>query len=719
MTNSLTAQRPPSIGKYAFALALFAAFFYLAWRAIGLYPMVFADEWSYSSAARLLPFEKSIVPSWLYLGLFRLTSSCGPGFLDCARILNALLMVASAPFIFLVGRRVCGPVFAALLALAAVLSPASAFSAYFMPEAMYFFGFSVFTWVALEFRSLRPLNYGLVTGAVLGLLSVVKVHALFLLPAHLAFMLYLCWSGLGWGPSPKGTVPGSLGSATNTGGQFPAGAVPWLLAFLRMALAAVAAMLITKTAVGYLIAGEAGLSLLGNFYGAHATNTSGIDKLLAILPAAMVSLKGHALALVLLSSIPLAALALHVADPKARSQASPELRALQVFAVLMLGAALAMTVMFTGTIAAAGSLEGLRLHLRYYDFVFPLLLLIAAAPLLSERAPTPIARRALVALPLALVVAYAASVLKTEYSISFTDSPELGALTEHPTALRDHVFLALLGLAVWTLHRRIGTLLFVFVLVPLALVNADMRTRELYARSSTPGSYDKAGLLVRHLLEREDAGHLTVFGEGAGLLRALFHIDHPGAVFQELAPGAPFSGTELSPSQRWALVVGNHPMPPEMLPKVLVRTPEFALVRVAVDHSARMRVAFAKPLAGGALVAAEGLAAPEPWGAWSIGPKVSLTFAQPLPKKMTVLVKANAFPPNADQEFVMQVGEQRRPFHLSGSAQDRFFEFDTDGSTQVLQIHIPKPASPKSLGYGTDDRELGMALLTMEIGERK
>lgn len=678
------------IGRYALPLGLAAVFLQLVWRNAGIYPMVFADEWLYSSSARLLPFDKSILPSYLFLGVYRLTNACGPGFLDCARILNAALLVAAAPFIYLVARQVCSRASATVLALAAVLAPINSFTTYFMPETMYFLAFCVFAWTALARTSAPPVAYGLATGAVLGLMSAIKVHALFLLPAHLAFMLYLC-----------------VAQYRNDG---------WIKRALTMMAMAVVAMIVVRLATGYAVAGRAGLNLLGNFYGAHASNsTSSLDSLLRILPAALVSLKGHMLALALLMSLPLATLVLHVVDARTRAQASPQQRALQVFGLLMLWAAGALTVMFTATIASAGPLEGVRLHQRYYDFTFPLLLVIAAAPLALPAARQSLLLRAAVALPVAAVVLYAARVLPSEYSIGLVDSPELAVLKEFPQLLKLTAGLAVLTLAVWTLRRRAGILLFVFFALPLTAWYGDRGVRDIQARSQVPNDYDKAGMLARHYLDREQAGKLTVAGEGAGLTRALFHIDHPGTLTHDLVPGAPFAREDLAPGRDWVLIVGDHALPADIEPEV--KTAEFALVKVKVDHKPLAKIDFAHPDAS-LLAGAEGLANPEAWGTWSDGPVVRLHFVRPLPQKLNILLRANAFPPNADQEFVLVVGGQRRPFRLAGTAQDRFFQFETNGAEQLVTIEIPKPMSPRALGYGTDDRLLGIAFLSLEIGTR-
>ena len=64
-----------------------------------------------------------------------------------------------------------------------LLRRANVYTAYFMPESTYYFGFAVLSWIALTRGQWGWARRALATGAVLGLMSLVKVHALFLLPA--------------------------------------------------------------------------------------------------------------------------------------------------------------------------------------------------------------------------------------------------------------------------------------------------------------------------------------------------------------------------------------------------------------------------------------------------------------------------------------------------------------------------------------------------------
>jgi len=80
-------------------LSMFIIFIALLFKNMGLYPSVFADEYVYSKLSRLVPLAAANVPDYIYFAIYRITNISGDGFLECARVLNSLFFVVSAPFI--------------------------------------------------------------------------------------------------------------------------------------------------------------------------------------------------------------------------------------------------------------------------------------------------------------------------------------------------------------------------------------------------------------------------------------------------------------------------------------------------------------------------------------------------------------------------------------------------------------------------------------------
>jgi phosphoglycerol transferase len=665
---------------------------YLVLRNAGPYPMVFADEWAYSSYARLQPLAEAVVPSYLYLALFRLTSSCGDQFLQCARIGNALLLVAAAPFLYALARRYCSAAVAAGVALLALLAPFNSYTVYFMPEAMYFFGFAVLSWAMLAGVERPQFAWAAACGLLLGLMSLVKVHALFLLPAMLLFVLY-AWLRV---HGRAGVLPGLAGAA--------------LL---------LAAMLAAKLGLGYLLADRAGLSLLGSFYGGHANNTAGFGHLLATLMAAVHSLAGHLLSLALLFGVPLAAMLLHAFSPAQRAPARAA-TPLLVYTLLSLGAAIGMTVLYTGTIANAGPLEGVRLHLRYYDFAFPLLLIAGAALLAAPDAKAALPLRLPLAV-LAAVAVLASRLLATHYAPSFIDGPELQGMQADnqfmPLPMLEWLpLLQLPLLALWVWRPRWALLAFLFVLTPVTYYSAERATSKRLQDASAATSYDQAGKFVHQFLSAGQRASLGIVGDDmASIMRAMFHVDALGIAPIILPPDAPFDLTRVPADKEWLLVVGQHPLPERIQP--VVRTPGYTLARLPLPGNMLASMDFSAP-ALDLLSGVRGLGGAEHWGRWSLGKTVELTFAEPLPRRARLILRGHAYGPNAGQWFSASVGGQQLRFQVGVDDQDITLDFDTDGTARVLTITVPQPTAPDGLGSGADQRQLGIGLRRLQLGEQ-
>lgn len=677
--------------KYGLPLALLAVLLYLLVRNTGAYPMVFADEWLYSKFSRLLPASASQLPSHLYLQLFRFTNACGEGYLQCARILNAVLLVAAAPFIYLVARPLTGRAAAAVIAVLAVLAPVNSYTAYFMPEASYYCGFWVLSYALLRGGALRAqwratLGYGLLGGVLLGVLALIKVHALFLLPALCLFIVHARRS---------------------------AGRRQWLAAGVAAALLAAAGALAVKAALGYLLAGPIGLSLFGSFYGGQVSNTGlGLSRLLAPF---LHNLAGHAMALLLLFGFPLLMLASAAASGAVRVALGRRGRALLLYTFLMLGCALGMTVLYTASIADAGPNEITRLHLRYYDFTFPLLM-IAGVAVAGHGARASLRTRALLAAPLALLIGFAAARLLPAFQTSAIDSPELFGLTAWgPSSLYVVAALSLALIALWVLQPRRAAPFYLLALLPLTTLAGEAVYHRLLQNMQQPGEYDKAGRFARGYLDAAERDQLSIAGSDlGGLMRAQFHLDSARSATIELQPDAPFDLTQTPARQRWLLVVGPHRLPPELAP--LVATKDYALVRLSQGGRSLFRIDMSQPLAGGALTAVSGLAQAEAWGSWSDAKIVRLQFKQALPRHLTVLLNGRAYGPNAGLDFVLRAGPASTTFKLPPTTQELFLKLDTDGQQRELLIEVPRPTSPQPDGGG-DSRLLGVGLLGLEIGE--
>ncbi|MGH8853304.1 MAG: DUF7024 domain-containing protein [Telluria sp.] len=680
-------RRNPWMLALPIALACVAWFLYS--RNFGLQPTVFADEWYYSKMARLTPLHEAIVPSYLYLWLFSASTACGAGFLECVRVGNLGFFLAAAPFVYLVTRRYASGPVAFAVALFATLAPLNVYTAYFMPESTYYFGFWVLSWVALARTSWHPLLHALALGAILGAMTLVKVHALFLIPALCLFLLYASW---------------------DRGGA-------WFLRGVAMAAAAGVCTVAVKFGLGWLLAGDAGLSLLGPFY-QGAVDSGSTSARLALLNPAFINGRGHLMALAILYGVPLAILAHALCTRVLRRRGAPH-NLLHLYTLLMLGAAAGMTIMYTATLAHLDNREVLRLHLRYYSFVFPLLCIVAAAAVSTGDDQDADAHgkhgalRWTIALLLCGLLAFALSRLPG-YALNIVDGPDIAAIDLTTLGGRLIVGLQCALLLAWAARVRGAVLVYVFVALPAALLAGNNGTSAFLARHAPPGQADLAGRLAHERIAPADRGQVVVAGtDMTQIMRVQFHLDDKDSVPMLLDSTGPIAEYRLPPSKKWMVLLGDVRLPDNV--QAVVRTPHYSLVRLPDPEYPVVTVKMSSAPDPAFVTGIEGLSHAEPWGRWSNGARVVVHFAQPLPRRLGVVLSAKAYDVNATLPFTARVGGASKEFRVGWGEQQIGLHFDTDGTERTLVIEVPRPVSPESLGHPGDPRLLGIGISELII----
>ncbi|WP_137175652.1 glycosyltransferase family 39 protein [Massilia sp. HP4] len=702
VTDLPTGRAAGSLRRHAWEVALgaslLAAGLFLFQRNYGLYPSVFADEWYYSKMTRLEPFEVALVPSWLYLWLMRiLTEAGGERFLEAVRLGNLAFLLGSAAVLYATARRFASRPMAYAVAIASTLAPLNLYSAYFMPEMTYYFGFCLLGWIALTRAGWHWAVHAAVAGAVIGLMSLVKVHALFLLPGLCLFLAYRAWA------RPHGHA--------------------WIVQALGAAALAAASAVILKFGLGWLIAGDAGLHLFGQFYGRAATTAT--SSVIDLVKPALVVGGGHLATLTLLAALPLALLVYGMctkvlqrpatAAGAANAAASPGALALYTF--LMLGSAGGLTVLYTASLNFMGHDELMRLHLRYYSFVFPLLWLAAGAAAGDAVRRAPLLRWAL-ALGLCLGLLMALRYLPG-YRMLMVDGPDIAGIDlAHPGTMA----LALLQGALllgWAAGLRATPLLFVIVALPATLVATQVGVAAELEAQRTASAADLGGQAARRLVPPAERANITLVGQIPGnLMRAQFQIDDPKSSLLVLPWDGALSEEQVPTHGGWLLLIGENALPKGL--DVREAGPGYRLIKLRSQADrlkgreigqARLDEGF-KP---GLLEGIDGFSHAEQWGRWSTGKQVTLRFAQPLPPRAALMLEGQAFGVNATLPFVLRAGDASVNFRISGSAQEIGLRLLTDGTVRSIVIEIPQPQSPADLGYQGDARQLGIGLVRVRL----
>jgi len=678
----------------ALAAGLALLFFYISFRNMGLYPTIFSDETTYSTFSRLTALSDATVPSYLYLALFSYTNSCGEGFLECARLFNSVLFLASAPFIYLVARRMMRPSLACISALLSVAGPANLYTLYFMPEASYFLGFWLLTWSVLRFHDRPSAARGLTSGALLGVLVLIKMHGLFVMPA---LCLFLVWS--------------AYARRTEVGG--------WLYGAARALALVIAAAAAVRFGLGYWLAGSNGLSLFGPLYSAQAGNSPiAGQSLLQVLGTALRVLRGHLMGLGVLFAVPLCAL-LAFGLGRSWREASPPLRALAVYMVLMIASLVGVTVMFTVTVSGTGFDTDQRLHMRYYDFALPLLTIFIAAQVDAAAR----LKRSLM-LPLALVMGaallYTAWRLTADYTPLISDAPSLHGLSMFPLAFPLFCAIALATVIAWAHDARRGALVYLCVLMPIfAIGSAAALSRQLYwATFADP--YSNGAEFVRDYLDPVPMSHLTVVGASIpGLYKAKMFIPSAGVQVHQVEDTEKFDLATYPDKKNWLLVIGNFKPAADYTAKI-IEGKGFTLVKPRRPSPPGVQIVdFSQTLADEGVLRDSGLSGSEAFGRWSDAKVVELELGNTLPKKLSLELKLYAFGPNVGEDVIVTIGKEERRFAAPAKLDSLKLDFDTDGTERLIRLTIPKPTSPKQAGAGADERPLGLAFHELRIRDKE
>ena len=663
------------------AIVLFLA---LLFRNSGIYPVVFADEYFYSKFSRLLPLADSTIPNYLYLAIYRLTNICRDGFLNCARILNALFFVAAMPFIYLATRRVSTKRMASIVSLLAVLGPINTYTAYYMPEALYFFSFWLLTWFIMRLDNTSDLRSWCFAGILLGLLALIKPHALFLLPPIAVYILYV-------GRKKEGQ---------------------WVLQAIWNAVIFVAFAFAAKFSIGYLLAGKAGVTIFGSAYTSIASRTtSNLEHHFELLSLSTESAKGHILAICLMFGAPIAFAIKASFDSVLSKEETKSGHRIAAYALLVLVSLILVASVFTASIVGLGPYEtATRLHMRYYNFALPLLLVIAASQLSLEQGTNTLKGRAIVAFPVGAAILYAVYTFLAPFTPNFIDSPELCGFTFNSIVFYVLSGVSFLALASWVYSAWAGATIFVYLLMPFAVGFSTYHVNQELRQYLVPNVFDKAGIITKQFLPNEELSKLIIVGsKPGGFFRSLFYLDNPKASWKKIPEGAAYDLSKLPAGKEWILVIGDDALPENICWQLPMDG--FTLARATCTSA----VDFKKSAWPGVISSARGLSKAEPWGTWSSGDVVTLEFSKPLAEKFTVHLVAHAFGPNVEKEFVAHVGDSAIRFTLAGSPEEKVLEFRNPKRSKIIKIDVPSPCSPKELGLSGDDRRLGIGFTELRI----
>jgi phosphoglycerol transferase len=269
--------------------------------------------------------------------------------------------------------------------------------------------------------------------------------------------------------------------------------------------------------------------------------------------------------------------------------------------------------------------------------------------------------------------------------------------------------LGLLSLAAWVVNTRLGARLFVFGVLPLAILISGYQANRELRQNMRADVYAMAGISARQYLGEQAEPIIAYGADQASLYRTMFYLDNPNATSVVIPANSPIPEGGIPEQTRWLLIVGDQPLPKGTRKEIAFH----GAVLAKVGDQEVQKIDFTSGSWPGLIARTEGLSGPEAWGTWSDGDHVTLEFSKPLPAQFTLVVKAQTIG-NSNEASTIVVGGDRREIRLP-APKELALTFQTDGSARRIDFEIPWARSMKELGVSNDTRRLGIGFVSMSL----
>lgn len=544
---SLLRSNPGQFWKIAGWLVPTAALglIWVATRIWGVLPKILGDELIYSTNARWLPIADSSVPNYLFNMVFGMTNSCGYGFYTCGKAVNLLFLVGFAVFVYLAARLLVEPPLALMVGFLALVGPVSTYASYFTPDMMFYFGASIIIYFTLRQDKGDTLVSWLLIGTGLGVVTLIKPHALFLIPPIVIFIIFL---------GAKAGKSAVLKSALSA------------VLFVVMAFA-------TKFAFGFAVAGEKGLAIFGGSYDSSANNAlSGINTSLepgmeqenisAVVAGGVLGTVGwqvafHLAVWLIFAGLPLLLmLKTSVSSLKVGSGLTTQSK-INFFLLIALVALIGVSAVFVALSNSFGEALQNRVMTRYYDYLTPFLPLAVLTALSTEDQAK---KSKLVYAAIAIVIlGVALPNLTAVVPALFTDSALVASAIQSGVSFWVLAIVSVAVLIFWVKDSVKATRFWLYGLTPALLLLFSISTyMNMTVPSSFVGPYTTGARYAHDNLSQEDRKHLIVIGNTPQNSKAAaLWIDEPKAQWLYMPAGSLVDLNSYPEDMKYFLIVGD------------------------------------------------------------------------------------------------------------------------------------------------------------------
>jgi len=659
------------------------------------HPLIFGDEGifliraKYAGRPQMLVGDElaAWVPNSLYLWLNHPIFFLGANYAIGARLINVLFFVLSLIVLYAIASLFVSSQKAALAALVVGIGPISIYTAFVMPETMFLCAFLCLALVLIRYSHDHPICIGFLSGIALGAASLIKPHGLLLIPVVLFALAMLKLSVPEW---CRWTTCGISG-ATVVGSAFA-----------------------TIGLLDYLISGKFGFSL-GPTYTTLVNKSSAAWSIAPILSV----MGGHVALVLSFYALPVLVILMALLHGTVETRDLSEriqLRMLLIFVVSTGCLLLITTSKFTVSVVGLGPYEQLnRVHVRYYFFVLPLLIVLFLAVYERLDWNTPWVKNVFRGgcIAMCAFTAFCILVLDRHYSIFFPDFPDGFWFTMNPNIARWVVLACTCGTLLAYAWRRMSAAVFLCTFGFVSLVGNYYISRFVVQPATVT---DRAAAVFEKIIgkERLDAG--TVFDTEPGdgeVYRLLF--DLPAAYDLKVVTNPDPITTDMLPAQHdWALVTSARQVKFAYSESLVFGRYHLYLRGTQPGTTASVRQTELAPsdpfltgaCAGGQLI---GFQPPESWGVWSAEDPARIVLSRQVHGRFTLRLAGSVLGKDP-QVLQVQMGNGVKTIPLSAEQTTSQLDFDLPTPTQSIVFRGIAPKSPSELGISADIRRLGFAI---------
>jgi 4-amino-4-deoxy-L-arabinose transferase-like glycosyltransferase len=535
------------------------ALWFLSSRIQGVTVSVLIDEYSYVLDAHYSSLADARYPNYLFQLIFSTTQYCGVEFYSCARNINALFVVASALVVYVLAKYIGGKIWlGALAATGVVAGSTGTYVAYFMPDALFNFLMVLFFALLFRFSKSESLLTWVGLGTLLGLASLAKPHAFFVIPALVIFIFL----------------------STRASGD------RYLLRTTLRLVSAGAALLVSKFAIGAYIAGQKAVTVFGT-YGAAIESPEAVATTLGADTWANVpqTAWGQTLMITMILGLSLPVAITSVLGTLRNNPSKFNSNSFRVLFGWSLLNMMAVTALFEAWLNL-----NIWMHTRYSTYLLPLALIVLIEAYKSAPAKginyIQDKQRLInfwVVGVFTLLAVIALVTAAMPFGANWVDAPDFKAHIDNP-ALSSIAILASIVLAFWWLWDEKKAVAFgLVVAVIAATLSGAYITKFLKEQFGMDTLYDQVGRVLKDFLPQDELDKTLLVGPtGFGLEKSLFN-SMTGQASYRVVSDPEFSISEIGPEIRW--VVATEDVIVSELPKPTIQGFGFALYSLDPNNS--------------------------------------------------------------------------------------------------------------------------------------